>query len=210
MKVILDIGHGSDNFYKGVPGLQEFEFNNDVVKRASDIITLNSFVDVFFTQPMDGITIPLSKRVELANASDADILISCHADASGDPKANGHWGFYWGGSAKGKQLADIWRKHAIKLPNKDRGLIPCKTNHWTNFYIVRKPKQPCLLIEHAFMTNADDLKLLQSDEFRQVCAQAIADTVFEWFNINVDMKDYKKLYEESIDKLEKIRSVLNG
>lgn len=209
MKVILDIGHGKDNFSKGVPGLQEWEFNNDVMKRAAEMI-FNGGVDVMWTQPPDSDTVSLSERVNIANASDGDILISCHADASNSPDAKGHWGFYWGTSKNGRRLAEIWKKHSDILPNRDRGLIGCKLNHWTNFYIVRKPKQPCLLIEHAFMTNKDDLKLLQSDSFRQQCAESIAATVFEWFDVTIkeDIVDYKSLYEECQKKLDSIKKIL--
>ncbi len=39
---------------------------------------------------------------------------------------------------------------------------------------------PAILIEHAFMTNLDDLELLQDEGFQRLCAEVIARTACEY------------------------------
>lgn len=205
--VIFDIGHGNDTYKKtggkGVPGLEEFNFNQAVVKYAKELAEYNG-IKVFLTQPFDSPEVPLHERSNYANNTNANLLISFHANASGEPNASGHMAFYWHTSKNGKMLAEIWNKHAKELPNKELPITPCVPGTWTNFHIVRETKMPAVLLEHAFMTNTEDLKLLQSDSFRRICAKVAVKAVCEYLGIaykepteeqeiKVDIKDFQRM-----------------
>lgn len=54
-----------------------------------------------------------------------------------------------------------------------------------NFVVLRTPDIPSILVETAFLSNAEDEALLRSDTYRQQVAQAIADGVKQYLNIAV-------------------------
>lgn len=188
-KVAFDAGHGIDTYDrtggKGVPDMEEHDFNASVVKRATELAEYNG-IDVVLTQKPFGLDTPLDDRTDLANNENVDILMSFHADANSNENARGHWGFYWYTSDSGQRLANIWSKHISKeTGTHHRGNRESKPNSWTNFHMVRETKKaiPSVLMEHAFMTNEDDLKLLMSNEFREQCAVAAVKTVCEYFGL---------------------------
>ncbi len=188
MKIALDAGHGIDTYpltgSKGVPGMAEFEFNSAVAGYAKKMLESAGY-QVILTQPLDGNSVPLPERLNIAVTSKVDLIASIHADWYKDPYVNGFWVFYWHESDAGKRFAEVWLRHAEKLfPHKSRGVVAGEYKKLGNFYITRKPHGhgiPAVLIEHGFMTNAKDLELLLSDEFRRLAAKVIVNAVSEMF-----------------------------
>lgn len=188
--VALDAGHGIDSYPKngsnGVKEMAEFEFNAAVVESAQALLNRHGF-SIVLTQPLDGDSRPLSQRTEKARKHHADMVLSFHADANANSGVRGHWCFYWRDSEKGHRLADLWVRHARSLlPNPNRGKVAGYQGHWANFHMTRVPASwgvPALLMEHGFMTNPEDLKLLLSQEFRLLCAEVATRTVCEYFDV---------------------------
>ena len=187
--IALDAGHGENTYRetgsKGVPGLRpmgEHGFNATVVKYAKELAE-DCGIDVLLTQPLFKRDVPLITRTNLANAKHVDLLMSFHADAN-QPAARGHWGFYWHTSADGKRLANLWGDELSKATGThNRGSQASKPNYWTNFHMVRETHMVAVLMEHAFMTNAQDLELIKSDAFRRQCAEAAIRAVCRYFGI---------------------------
>lgn len=182
--VAFDAGHGSDTYKKtgskGVPTMEEHEFNAAVVGYAKELAEFNGF-KVLLTQPLNQPDVPLKQRTDKANAEKVDLLISFHADA-GAPTAKGHTAFYWHNSEDSKRLATIWDKYADQImKNGDRNIKSCVPNTDTDFHMVRETKMTAILCEHGFMTNAEELALLKSDEFRRKCAEVAVRTICEYF-----------------------------
>lgn len=185
--ILLDAGHGENTYNdtgsKGVPGLEEHHFNATVVKYTIKHLERNGF-KVLLSQPLFDKDVPLINRTNFANNNNVDLLMSFHADASGNKDARGHWAFYWHTSINGKKFADIWSDELTKATNtRHRGNQASIPGSWTNFHMVRESKATSVLMEHAFMTNPEDLKLLQSDEFRKQCAEAAAKAVCRYFGV---------------------------
>lgn len=192
IKVALDAGHGCDTWEvkhgKGVRYgdgcvFEEHTFNAAVVGYTKELLECNG-IEVILTQPLNQKEVGLKARTDLANKLGVTILVSFHADANGDPKNKGHWVFHWFNSAKSKQLAQIWDKYANQImDNPCRGIQESKPNHWTDFHMVRETNMPAILIEHAFMTNAEDLNRLLSEDFRRKCAEVAARTICEYCGV---------------------------
>lgn len=195
-RLCLDAGHGSDTYKrtggKGVPGFEEHTFDAKVVEYAKLLAEYNDF-EVYLSQPLNQPEIELGQRIKNINNENLDLLFSFHADANTDLNAKGHWGFYWHTSKNGKRLAEIWNKNAVILPNPSRGVLESKPNSWTNFAMVRDTNPVAILMEHAFMTNKDDLELLKSDEFRRKCAEVAIKSACEYFDMEFKLpSDYYK------------------
>lgn len=208
--VIFDIGHGRDTYKrtggKGVPGLEEFDFNQATVKYAKELAEFNG-IEVVLTQSFDSKEVILNNRTKYGNKTKATILISYHADAHSNKNMRGHWVFYWYNSNESKQLAIIWDKYASQImSNPKKSIQPSIKNTWSDFHILRESKQIAILCEHGFMTNSEDLKLLKSDEFRKQCAEVSVRTCCEWFGIEFKKPEVK---EKEIKKIETIISSIS-
>ena len=119
----------------------------------------------------------LKSRCDVANDIPADIFVSIHADSFSKPTARGTTGYYFSkGSEDSKRLADCIRKALIaQINTPSRGTQPC------NFYVVRNTNMPSTLIELAFISNAEEERLLNSDEGVIKAAQGILDGIEDYF-----------------------------
>lgn len=215
MRVVFDIGHGSDTWppSKGVrlPDGTEFaehNFNSAVAVKAKELAEKQGF-EVLFTQQPYSPEVKLGPRCNWVNNEHKNkpilCLVSFHANAAADKKASG-WGvFHWHNSTNGKRLAELWAKHAKTiLPIKawGQGIWQCIPGTWSNFDIVRKPVMPCILIEHFFFTNFDELKKCNTQEFIEKAAEVTVRALCEYAGIQYkeptkdNVSEYKRIIQE--------------
>lgn len=213
MRVVFDIGHGSNTWppSKGVklPDGSEFAehtFNSAVAIRAKELAEKQGF-EVLFTQQPYSPEVKLGARCNWVNNEHKKKPIAClvsfHANASANSKASGWAVFHWYNSTNGKKLAEMWAKYAKQLlPNKQygQGIWQCKPGTWTNFDIVRKPVMPCILIEHFFFTNFDELQKCNTPRFIDLAAEVTVRALCEYagvaFRLADPVEEYKRIIQE--------------
>ena len=189
--LILDSGHAKntagkrnekENFY-------EWEFNNDmqyrIKKRCEDL-----GITVFLTNPNpDKVSdISLTTRASLANdywlrnSKPKSMFISLHANAYSSASARGTETYVAkNASTTSNNFAKVLNDNIVKTmkeldPNaKDRGV---KTE---NFTVIYKASMPSVLIEYAFYSNLDDLKILKNN--RNELVEATVKAICNYFNI---------------------------
>lgn len=197
VKVALSYGHGCNTYEdkksKGVVVdgrvYEEHTHNFEVGVRVKRILQAHG-VHVLEVQPPNGKDVPLDTRTNTANAAKVDLYYSIHANAAG-ATARGWCGFYWGTSAEGKRIAEIYAKHfkALGLPlYSGDGIHPCQRGDWTNFHELRETNAVALLTENGFMTNSEDFKyiFLNKDGSWDKQSYAHAKTILEYFGIKYD------------------------
>jgi N-acetylmuramoyl-L-alanine amidase len=87
--IVIDPGHGGhDPGTIGRHGLQEKDLVLDVALRLERLVRRELGADVVMTRSTD-VFIPLEERTAIANAKDADLFLSIHANASRDASARG-------------------------------------------------------------------------------------------------------------------------
>ena len=80
-RIVIDAGHGgNDPGAIGRTGLREKDVNLDLAKRLSRLLN-NEGAEVVLTRSSD-VTVPLSRRIDIANSSRADLFISIHSNAN--------------------------------------------------------------------------------------------------------------------------------
>jgi N-acetylmuramoyl-L-alanine amidase len=217
MRVVFDIGHGTDTMGKGVGTFREHSFNSAVALKAMELAVKQGF-EVLLSQQPNSPEVKLGSRCEWVNGEHKKnpilCLISFHANAAANTKATG-WGvFHWYNSAKGQQLAELWANHASILPIKQwgQGIWQCKPGEWTNFDIVRKPVMPCLLIEHFFFTNPEELKKCTTPEMINLFAEVTVRALCEFAGLpyKEHSKENGKLLIEEIESLKTENKRLQG
>ena len=185
--LILDSGHAKNTAGKKAPdnSFYEWSFNNDmqykIKKRAED-----HGIHVFLSNPTPNTTsdIGLSERATKMNnywtskGKPKSIMISLHANAYGDDfnAARGSECYVANNASNtSKNFAKILNDNVVAAMKKidsgakDRGV---KTN---NFTVIYKSSMPCCLMEYAFYSNKEDLKILKNnkDELVEATIKAI-------------------------------------
>lgn len=171
MLVCVDPGHGGID--PGAIGgtLRESDINFIVAFMLANEL-YDRDIDVQLTRGFSE-TLNLDERCWWANASNADLFISIHCNASEDPKAHGTETYHYQNSAVGKRLAKRVHEKLVGLGLRDRGVKP------GNFYILKNTKMPAILVEIGFISNPEERKKLNSVEFLLDAAVSIADAVTE-------------------------------
>lgn len=188
MRVVFDIGHGSDTYPrkeadKGVGNFAEHSFNSAVAMRAKLLAEKLGF-EVLLPQPPNAPEVSLNKRCNWINAEHKKdpilCLVSFHAD-NGSEKSSGWSVFHWHTSTRGKLFAQLWAKHATELlPIPAKGVRECVPGTWSNFGIVRKPVMPCILAEHFYFSNPEELRKCNTPEYIDLAAQVTVRALDEY------------------------------
>lgn len=202
MKITLDAGHGNNTPGKRTPddSMREFHFNNAVANYARELLLKYENVIVDFAHDPSGkVDIALIARTNTANSKKSDVYVSIHANAYGSNwnDANGIEAFvHTTASAVSKNLATLIQSKLIKATSlKNRGVKSA------DFHVLRETNMPAVLVECGFMTNRDEAALLMSDDYRRLCAKAIAEALAEFYNLKLK-KEEDKLYKPNSKALE--------
>ena len=205
--LILDAGHSfstagkrneKENFY-------EWEFNNDMqykIKTRCEELGIK----VFLTNPNpDKVSdMALTTRAALANdfwlrnSKPKSIFISLHANAFSSATARGTETYHAkNASNTSKSFAKVLNDEIVKTMKKidnnakDRGVKS------ENFTVIYKASMPSVLVEYAFYSNLDDLKILKNN--RSELVEATVKAICQFFRI-----EYKKEITTNTNKLYKV------
>ncbi|BFM38122.1 N-acetylmuramoyl-L-alanine amidase [Synechocystis sp. LKSZ1] len=166
-KVVIDPGHGG--YDPGAIGLGSIR-EKDIVLAISQGVARElerQGIGVVMTRSRDEF-ISLQGRVQKAEAVNATIFVSIHANSmgQGQPGVNGLETYHY---STGLPLArSIHRSILRRLNIKDRGVRRAR------FYVLRKTSMPATLVEVGFVTGAQDSRQLANPSYRQRMAEAIA------------------------------------
>jgi len=195
-KCCLSYGHGANTYedarskyvVNGGKVYEEHTHNASVGAKVKTILQAHG-VTILEVQPPFGSDVPLKTRTDKANAWGADLYYSIHANAAAS-SVRGYTAFYWNGSAKGKQIAEIYAKHIKELgwPLYHNGVYPSVEGTWNDFHELRETHMIAVLTENGFMTNAEDFKriFLNENDAWDKEARAHAKTILEYFGMKYD------------------------
>lgn len=103
----------------------------------------------------------LATRVNEANAWGADYFISIHCNASENPAANGSEVYvYREGSVAAALARRVLDAIVTRIGTKDNGV---RVN--PSLYVLRRTRMPAILVELAYITNAQDVQKLVNDQY---------------------------------------------
>lgn len=187
-KICIDAGHGGgDAGAIGPTGVTEKSVTLRVALQLRDLLEEEG-AEVIMTRTTDKPVSPkgdkasaieeLQARCDVANREKVDIFISIHADSFTNPAARGSTGYYYSKTegTSAKRLADAIRRGVCEqLRTPSRGTQPC------NFYVVRHTDMAATLVELAFISNAEEEKLLDSEEGIEKAAHGIFDGIEDYF-----------------------------
>jgi len=171
--VVVDAGHGGNDGGAEKNGILEKDIDLSIVLALKELFdATEANIKVYYTRTDD--TNPsYEKRVGLANKASADLFISVHNNSYRRSSAiKGTEVMYsesYEGEFTSERLAEICMEELTEvLGSRDRGLLK-----GDSIYIIKNSEVPVALIEVGFMTNREELKLLNSKEYQEKTAEAI-------------------------------------
>ena len=171
-KVFIDPGHGGTDPGASGNGLYEKEVVLSISKKVRNILISKGF-EVELSRSKDQY-VSLSDRAAQANALDADLFVSIHCNSATSSSANGTECYtYPTANTSTKSLSkNMASALASKLGLTNRG------HKEANFAVLRLSNMPAILIETAFINNANDASKLKTREndFASAIANQIANT----------------------------------
>ena len=196
--IVLDPGHGGSKpgTVSVLDGRTEKEFTLDWARRLKPLLETNGW-KVFLTRTNDA-DIALSNRVNFAEAHRADVFISLHFNsAAPDKKEGGLETFCLTPTGMPSTLtrgySDLWTDHypnnffdvenfqlAIRLHaallrasgEEDRGVRRARF-----MGVLCGQRRPAVLIEGGYLSNPHEAGKIESGEFRQKLAEAVANAL---------------------------------
>lgn len=177
--VVIDAGHGGKEEPGSICNLfYEKSVNLDIALRVEECLK-DKKIKTYMTRQSDTYVAEY-ERANIANKMDASLFVSIHNNSfRGD--ANGTETLYnpqnkdLNVSTKSQYFANIMQNKLIDaIGTRNRGI-----KQRPNLIVLKQTTMPSVLTEVAFLTNEKELEMLNSSEFRQKAAQAIADSIEE-------------------------------
>ena len=157
MKIILDAGHGGDDFGAVASDVKEKDLNLAICKKLG-ILLRGAGYDILMTRNSDDF-VSLHERAKKCNDSNANLMISIHCNAATNTEAKGAETIYYPTSKNGK-------KCAVEILENIEDITGCKHRSAyadrRGLYLLRATKCPAIIVETGFLSSSIELKMLQN------------------------------------------------
>lgn len=170
-RIVVDPGHGGHDPGHVAGGLTEAELVWDLAARLEGRLVAAG-VRADLTRGRDSTATNL-ERAEFANASGADVLLSLHVDANGNPAAQGVSTYHFGtgngvASTVGEQLAGLALREIVART----GLVDCHA-HGKTWEMLRLTRMPAVRVELGYLSSPSDRERLADASFRDIVAEGL-------------------------------------
>jgi N-acetylmuramoyl-L-alanine amidase len=176
LNIAIEAGHGGDNLGAvGLSGVFEKDINLDLAQKLADICRENG-MNVLQVRDSDKY-MTLTEKRDTVLKSCAHLLVSIHANSGGS--SNSYLGVsgtstYYNNPFWAK-FAEMVYNHLLELELEEFGVVGS-----FNYKVIRVHSRPTILVEQAFLSNAEDEEKLASEEFRQNMAEKIYAGIIEF------------------------------
>lgn len=189
--IVVDAGHGNpDGGAVGIDGVSEAEINLKIALNLQKLLEQSGSVVILTRSDENGIydeesqTIrekkvsDMKNRVEIGNFSDAEIFVSIHLNKIEESKYSGFQTFYQENNEDSKMLAGFIQDNLNYAIQKERKR---KIMSLSGKYIMDNVKIPTVIIECGFLSNLEELNLLQNEDYQQKLAWGIYTGIMDYF-----------------------------
>ena len=120
----------------------------------------------------------MKNRVEIGNESSADVFVSIHLNKIEQTQYSGWQTFYNKLNENSKVLANSIQEGLNETMQKENDRIPAELN---TVYLMKYVQIPITIVECGFLSNPEEEKLLQTDEYQNKLAWGIYNGISEYF-----------------------------
>lgn len=178
--VVIDAGHGGiDGGVSGITtGVKESELNLDIARKlkakfdksgAKTVMTRKTEAGLYGIYSKGFKRRDMQKRKQITLNAKADVFVSIHLNYYSSPLRRGAQVFYKIDEEKSKSLADIVQAELNGGKEYERDYTALAGD----YYVLNEADCAAILCECGFLSNAEDEKLLLTDEYRDEIAEKI-------------------------------------
>ncbi|MFC4023440.1 N-acetylmuramoyl-L-alanine amidase [Oceanobacillus longus] len=172
--IVLDPGHGgNDPGAIGLGGIFEKDLVSSTATKVEDQLR-DAGANVITTRSGD-YYVSLNERVNISNTNHTDAFISLHFDSYPVLSVKGV-STYYADSTDRKLAQNIQSTLASSVNLNNRGLMQ------GNYRVLRNTTAPSVLVELGFISNPNDLAIIQAAEYQNQVAKAITNGLIQYFH----------------------------
>ena len=188
--IVIDAGHGTpDEGAESNNGVTEAEINLRIALKLQNLLE-QSGAKVILTRSNETAIYDIDKktlrekkvsdihnRVKIGNESSADIFVSIHLNKI---PQNQYWGWqcFYNQNEKSKILAENLQNNLNEAIQKENKRIAMKLD---TVYIMKNVEIPISIVECGFLSNEEEEKRLQEDDYQNRLAWGIYNGITDYF-----------------------------
>jgi len=171
----------------GVGGSVEQEINLSVSKKVEEVLS-GKGIKVIMTRndekslsdEQEGKTLremkreDMNKRLSIIKESNADLFVSIHMNQFPQEKVNGLRLFYDKSHPETKELAQMMQERMSEVTGAKMYAVKTADQ---SLFLMKNPPIPAILVECGFISNPDEEKKLNDEDYQSRLAWAIAEAV---------------------------------
>lgn len=194
--VVIDAGHGGQDTGAIRGGVFEKDLTLDVARRLETAVRAAGF-KTMLTRSGDE-TVSLAERATRANEERDCVFISIHFDEGGRAAATGVNTYYAARQTPKVPLVASWLPFLQPVAEQKENIdsqslagfvqqaLVARTNamdrgvRTQQFYVIANVRHPAVLVEGGFLSNAEDLTKITTEDYRQQLAVAISEGIVRY------------------------------
>ena len=189
--VILDAGHGTpDEGAQSKNGTTEAEINLKIALKVQNLLEQTGCTVLLTRSDENGIydsssstirqkkVTDIKNRVKIGNESSADIFVSIHLNKIPQEQYYGWQCFFNSKNENSKLLAENLQENLNDAIQKENNRVAMKLD---TIYIMKNVEIPISIVECGFLSNQEEEKQLQDDEYQDKLAWGIYNRITDYF-----------------------------
>ena len=178
-KVFISAGHGGSDSGAVGNGFKEKDLNLSIALACGDYLKSRG-VEVRMSRVKDE-NDDLNQEARESNAFGPDLTVSIHNNAGGGDGVEAWYSIVGG---LGKTCAENILAEVVKIGQNSRGAKTKKGSGGKDYYgFIRQTKAPAVIVECAFIDNARDIQIINTESKRVVMGEAIAKGILKTLGI---------------------------
>lgn len=199
MKVFIGVGHGGADSGAVGNGFKEKALNLQIALACRDCLVRHGVV-VGMSRTTDE-NDPLSEEIKECNAFSPDFAIDIHNNAGG---GDGAEIFYHYKGGESKTLAQYVLNEIVRIGQNSRGIKTRLNASGKDYYgFIRETHAPAIIVECAFIDNANDIKIIDTVAEQKAMGEAIAKGILNALEIEYKENKSSKIYRVQVGAFEK-------
>lgn len=186
--IVIDAGHGGrDAGCSGVTGTNESDVNLKIAKSLEKQLKTLGINVVMTRQDGNGLydanvdnykLSDMNNRLEIINNASPNMVISIHQNSYTDSRQIGAQVFYQESDKESEEFANCVRTQLLaQLDNARQEIIK------GDYYLLKESISPAIIVECGYLTNAQEERLLISEDYQDKVAYSIMCGVVRYFSL---------------------------
>lgn len=178
-KVFISAGHGGSDSGAVGNGFKEKDLNLSIALACGNYLKSRG-VEVQMSRVKDE-NDDLNQEARESNAFGPDLAVSIHNNAGGGDGVEAWYSIFGG---LGKTCAENILAEVVKIGQNSRGAKTKKGSSGKDYYgFIRQTKAPAVIVECAFIDNATDIQIINTESKRVTMGEAIAKGILKSLGI---------------------------